>query len=77
MSKFNSKNVEISKFEKKFLPVTYNRLYNFISSRKKKGSIYDGLEVLSYNTSTFYPSGHYKPISKIVKLNVFENDRNK
>ncbi len=73
MNKFNSEHVEISKFEKNLLPVTYSFLYNFRNKIRRKNDSYYGVEVDAYKTNAFYPSGHYKPISKIVNLGVFED----
>jgi hypothetical protein len=74
MSKYNSNYVEISKFEKQLLPVTYSLMYNFKGKKRKKGSSYYGIDVLAYNTTTFYPSGHCKPLSKIINLTVFNEN---
>jgi hypothetical protein len=73
MSKYNSDHVEISQFEKSLLPITYSFIYNFRSKIRRKNDAYYGLDVEAYKTTSFYPSGHHKPISKIINLKVFEN----
>lgn len=73
MNKFNLEHVQISKFEKDLLPVTYSFIYNFRNKRRRKNDAFYGVEVEAYKTDAFYPSGHYKPISKIINLRVFEN----
>ncbi len=71
MSKYDTKHVELADAERKHLPVTYSLIYNFKRKIARKGSAYYGVEVTAYNTTTFYPSGHHKPISKIIDLDVF------
>lgn len=71
MSKYDAQHVELAESEKSLLPVTYSLIYNFKRKITRKGSAYYGIEVTAYNTTTFYPSGHHKPISKIIDLDVF------
>ncbi len=71
MSRFDNEFVSLDPENKRIAPVTYQHVYHFVKKKMKKDVAFIGLRVDDFNTSSFYASGHYKPISKIIDLNVF------
>lgn len=52
------------------LPILYKYLYLY-KFKKSDGST-NNVRVDAYNSSSFPPDGHYKPISKIIDLKNFD-----
>jgi hypothetical protein len=78
MSDYREKDkFKIPKHHFKSLPLMYKYLYSFKYLFVKKSNTTYGIPVDRYNTTSYFPEGHHKPISKIVNLAVFENQKKK
>ncbi len=72
MSRFDKEFLPIDLNSQEKFPITYQHIYHFTKKKIKKDVAFMGVRVEAFNTSSFYTSGHHKPISKIVDIDIFK-----
>lgn len=62
--------------QRKLLPVSYNYITRKPrKAHKKTSQSYWGFGVEALGTTMYFPTGHHKPISKIIDLKIFEDGK--